>query len=79
MRTTNERFRFFFLSSYLNANGATDPNSSVGDQGAALLIADIQDTRSMLSSLGVSIPVGTSDAGAYFNSKVLAAVDYGVR
>lgn len=33
----------------------------------------------MLSSLGVNIPVGTSDAGAYFNNRVLAAVDYGVR
>jgi hypothetical protein len=32
----------------------------------------------MLSSLGVSIPVGTSDAGSYFNNKVLAEVDYGV-
>lgn len=48
--------------------------------GAALLIADIADTRDMLSGLSLSktVPVGTSDAGSYFNTKVLEAVDYGV-
>lgn len=71
--------RFFFTCSYLNANGATDPNSAVGNTGAQILIGNIQDTRSMLSGLGVSVPVGNSDAGAYFNTEVLGAVDYGVR
>lgn len=33
----------------------------------------------MLSGLGVSLPVGNSDAGSYFNNEVLGAVDYGVR
>lgn len=68
-------------SSYLNDNGGTVPDSSIGDQGAALLIADIQDTRSMLSGLSLSTTpqVGTSDAGSYFNTHVLQAVDYGVR
>jgi len=34
----------------------------------------------MLNSLSLSktLPVGTSDAGAYFNNEVLGAVDYGV-
>lgn len=34
----------------------------------------------MLSSLnlGKTIPVGNSDAGSYFNTKVLEASDYGV-
>lgn len=68
----------FVPFSYLNANGATDPNSAVGNTGAAILINDIQDTRKMLSSLGVSLPVGNSDAGSYFNNEVLAAVDFGV-
>jgi len=66
------------LFSYLNANSGTDPNSAIGDEGAKILIGNIRDTRNMLSSLGVSIPVGTSDAGSYFNNKVLAEVDYGV-
>jgi exo-beta-1,3-glucanase (GH17 family) len=69
-----------FMLNYLNANGATDPNSAVGDQGAALLRADIEDTRNMLNSMSLSkhIPVGTSDAGSYFNTLVLQAVEYGV-
>lgn len=35
----------------------------------------------MLASLNLNktIPVGNSDAGSYFNTKVLEAVDYGVR
>jgi len=69
-----------YMLNYLNLNGATDPNSAVGNTGAASLIADISDTRSMLSGLSLSktIPVGTADAGAYFNTLVLGAVDYGM-
>lgn len=67
--------------SYLNDNnGGADANSGVGNAGAKILIADIQDTRDMLKGLSLSktIPVGTSDAGSYFNTQVLEAVDYGV-
>ncbi|KAJ3997684.1 glycoside hydrolase family 17 protein [Lentinula boryana] len=69
-----------FMLNYLDANGATDPNSAVGDQGAAILIADINDTRSTLSEMNLSktLPVGNSDAGSYFNTQVLEAVDYGM-
>ena len=68
------------LRSYLNANGATDPNSAVGNAGAQLLISNITDTRSAIQALGLSktLPIGTADAGAYFNNEVLAAVDYGM-
>lgn len=69
---------FLFNFSFLT-NGNQDPNSAQGDQAAAILVPDIQDTRSMLQSIGVSLPVGTSDAGSYFNNKILAAVDFGVR
>ena len=67
--------------SYLNANGGTDPNGAIGNQGAALLIEDIQDTINTLNAMSLSkhIPVGNSDAGAYFNTRVLEAVEYGVR
>jgi len=68
-----------FMLNYLNDNGATDPNSAVGNAGAAILIPNITDTRSMLSSIGAtSIPVGNSDAGSYFNDEILEAVDYGM-
>lgn len=35
--------------------------------------------KSQISNLGLSVPVGTSDAGAYFNNEVLANVDFAVR
>ena len=54
-------------------------NTAVGNAGAQLLIQNITDTRNMLSEMGINLPVGTSDAGSYFNNEVLAAVDYGVR
>ncbi|KAI0303562.1 glycoside hydrolase family 17 protein [Multifurca ochricompacta] len=69
-----------WMLNYLNANGATDPNGPVGNQGAQLLIANIQDTISTLNSMNLPkhIPVGTADAGAYFNTQVLQAVEYGM-
>ncbi|KAF8632210.1 hypothetical protein AX15_001971 [Amanita polypyramis BW_CC] len=67
-----------FMLNYILGNGGGDVNSPVGDQGAALLIPNIEDTRTMLQSMNLNIPVGNSDAGAYFNNKVLAAIDYGM-
>ena len=48
--------------------------------GATYLISKIQDTRTTLQGLKLSknIPVGTADAGAFFNNEVLAAVYYGM-
>jgi hypothetical protein len=68
-------------NSYLNANGATDPNSATGNAGAQILIGYINDTISMLSGMNLNppIPIGNADAGAYFNNEVLEAVQYGVR
>jgi len=69
-----------FMLNYLNANGATDPNGSVGKTGAQILISNIQDMISTLKSLNLKkhIPVGNSDAGSYFNTQVLEAVEYGM-
>lgn len=70
-----------FMLNYLGANGGgTEPNGAVGDAGADILLADIQDTRDMLASMNLpkTIPVGNSDAGSYFNTKILSAVDYGL-
>jgi exo-beta-1,3-glucanase (GH17 family) len=70
-----------FMLNYLTTNGASDPNGAVGNQGAALLIADINDTKSNISGLSLSktIPIGNADAGAFFNTQVLQSVSYGVR
>ncbi|KAH8100979.1 glycoside hydrolase [Cristinia sonorae] len=69
-----------FMLNYLNANGGTEPNTPIGDAGAALLIPNITDTRNMLAgmSLPKTIPVGTSDAGSYFNNLVMESIDYGM-
>ena len=73
-----QQLHFFF--SYVTENGVNDPNSAVGNQGAAILIPFINDTRSMLAAMNLgSMPVGTADAGSYFNTEVLQVVDYGVR
>jgi exo-beta-1,3-glucanase (GH17 family) len=69
-----------FLVSYLADNGGGDsPNGAVGDQGASILNSYITDTKTMLSNLSLSVPVGTADAGAYFNTEVLENVDFAVR
>ncbi|EPT05523.1 hypothetical protein FOMPIDRAFT_158561 [Fomitopsis schrenkii] len=66
-----------FILNYIGAHGGgTDANNAVGDAGAALLNMNITDMKSQISTLGYSIPVGTSDAGAYFNNEVLENVDY---
>lgn len=70
-----------FMLNYLNANGGgSDPNDAVGNAGAAILIPNIQDTRQMLAGMNLpkTIPVGTADAGSFFNNEVLGAVDYGM-
>ena len=67
------------IGSYVTQNAITDVNSAAANVGAAILLANIQDTQSMLTTMGVTIPVGNADAGSYFNDEVLAAVNYGVR
>ncbi|KAG2146123.1 glycoside hydrolase family 17 protein [Suillus bovinus] len=68
-----------FILDYITSQGQTDPNGSAGQAAAAMLVPWINDTRSMLSSMGLSnILVGNADAGSYFNNEVLAAVDYGM-
>jgi hypothetical protein len=44
-------------------------------------LADIQDTKQMLTDMNLDkhIPVGNSDAGSFFSTEVLTAVEYGVR
>lgn len=68
-----------FILDYITQQGQSDPNGSAGQAAAAMLVPWISDTRSMLSSMGLSnILVGNADAGSYFNNEVLSAVDYGM-
>ncbi|KAF9054946.1 glycoside hydrolase family 17 protein [Hymenopellis radicata] len=66
-----------FVLNYVTEHGG-GPNDATGNEAGALLVADIKDTRSMLSDLNLDIKVGNSDAGSYFNNLVLEAVDYGL-
>ncbi|KAJ7167457.1 glycoside hydrolase [Mycena filopes] len=69
-----------YILDYLGDNGGTaqDPNGPVGNAGAALLLPNITDTITMISGMGLNIPVGNADAGSYFNTEVLQAVSYGM-
>ncbi|CAL1717012.1 unnamed protein product [Somion occarium] len=69
-----------YMLNFLTGQGAEDPNSAIGNAGAQLLIPNITDTRNALTALSLdkTIPVGTADAGSFFNNEVLAAVDYGM-
>ncbi|KAF5391598.1 hypothetical protein D9757_002549 [Collybiopsis confluens] len=68
-----------FILDYLDDNGGgSDPNSPVANTGAEILIGFINDTKTMLSNMSISLPVGNSDAGSYFNNLVLGDVDYGM-
>ncbi|KAG5648862.1 hypothetical protein DXG03_000211 [Asterophora parasitica] len=69
-----------FMLNYLTERKSNDAQSAIAREGAAILIANIEDTRNMLASLGLkkNIPVGNSDAGSFFNTEVLSAIDYGL-
>lgn len=70
-----------FMLNYLGSNGGgSDPNSAIGNKGSALLISNITDTRNKLKALNLpkTLPVGNSDAGSYFSTLVLEAIDYGM-
>jgi len=68
-----------FILDYLTDNGGgDDPNGPVGAQGASLLIANITDARQTFGAINSTLPIGTADAGSYFNTMVLQSVDYGM-
>lgn len=64
----------------MTAQGVQDPDSAVANVGAAVLLEDVEDFRSSLDALSLSktLKVGNAEAGSFFNTKVLAAVDYGM-
>ncbi|KAG5342314.1 hypothetical protein C0989_003444 [Termitomyces sp. Mn162] len=61
-----------FMLNYISEKQESDPNSAIGNEGAAMLIAYIEDTRNMLAGLSLpkTMPLGNSDAGSYFNTKL---------
>ncbi|KIY64983.1 glycoside hydrolase family 17 protein [Cylindrobasidium torrendii FP15055 ss-10] len=68
-----------YILNYMTSASATDVNGAAANKGAEALIANINDTRSMLSDMSITnVPVGNADAGAYFNNLVLESIDYGM-
>ncbi|KAG9126231.1 hypothetical protein FRC07_004339 [Ceratobasidium sp. 392] len=69
-----------YILNSVTAAGTNDANSAAGLAAAAKLVEKINDTRSMLAGMSLSktLPVGTSDAGSFFNMPLLEAVDYGL-
>lgn len=67
-----------FMLNYVLSRGGTTAESTIGRAGARLLIEKIDDTRAMLRTMGLTVEVGTSDAGSYFNTALLEAIDYGL-
>lgn len=67
-----------FMLNYLTAHGGgSNTNGTQGLAASAILKTRIADIRQLLQSMNINLPVGTSDAGAYFNTDLLGAVDYG--
>ena len=66
-----------FMLNYATTHNATSANSTVGLAASAILKAKIADIRQMLTSMNITLPVGTSEAGSFFNVDLLGAVDFG--
>ena len=66
-----------FMLNYMTEQQATSANITVGLAASAILKTRIADIRQMLTSMSISLPVGTSDEGSYFNNDLLGAVDFG--
>lgn len=58
--------------------GAKDAMGPEGIAAADFLKTKIADVRSTISGMSLSktIPIGTADAGSYFNSDIVEACDY---
>jgi len=69
-----------YMLNWLDSNSATDPNSAIGNTGAQLLITNITDTRNAIAALNLpnKVQVGNSEAGSYYNTLVLQAIDFGM-
>ncbi|KAF8754281.1 glycosyl hydrolase 17 family [Rhizoctonia solani] len=69
-----------YILNSVTAAKETTATGTAGLAAAAKLVEKIKDTRQMLAGMSLSknLPVGTSDAGSYFNTPLLEAIDYGL-
>lgn len=75
--TVGNEFMLNYITEYGGPNDTAD--GTVGLRASGLLKEKISDTRTMLQSLGYpNLPVGSADAGSYFNTDLLSAIDFGL-
>ncbi|CAE6332958.1 unnamed protein product, partial [Rhizoctonia solani] len=69
-----------YILNSVTAAGEATATGTAGLAAAAKLVEKIKDTRQMLAGMSLSknLQVGTSDAGSYFNTPLLEAIDYGL-
>ena len=65
-----------FMYNYLQSN-VTNVNSTAGLAASAILKTKINDIRQMLQGMNINLPVGTADAGNFFNNDLIGAMDFG--
>lgn len=66
------------MLNYVLNHGAADATGAVGLRASALLREKITDIREMMADLGhPNVPIGSADAGSYFNDDLLEAIDFG--
>ncbi|KAG8817452.1 hypothetical protein FRC17_011222 [Serendipita sp. 399] len=70
-----------FMLNYVNKYGGegSGVTGAVGTRASTLLREKITDTRQMLRQMGhPNVPVGSADAGSYFNTDLMRAIDFGL-
>jgi exo-beta-1,3-glucanase (GH17 family) len=70
-----------YMLNYVTLNGGegSGVDGAVGLAASRNLKTHITETRQMMSDLGFgNVPIGTADAGAYFNTDLLGAIDFGL-
>jgi len=70
-----------FMLNYVTLHGGDGAtvDGAVGLAASTILKEKIADTRQMLSDLGhANVPVGSADAGSYFNTDLMKSIDFGL-
>ncbi|TFL05915.1 glycoside hydrolase [Pterulicium gracile] len=69
-----------YLLNYLRAHNGSDPDSALARPAVDVMKSNVKDTQDMLTALRLPkiMPVGTAEAGSFFNTEVLGMVDYGM-
>jgi len=65
------------MFNYLLERNSQDPHGPLGLAASSILKGRFTDIRKMLTSIDVTLPIGTADASGYFNTDVLSASDFG--